>query len=159
MHITCERRTVKKDMDTLNEFGYEVMSTQKVHQKAYYVEDRNFSVPELRILIDAVEAASFITEKKTKEMVRKIASLGGSHRAEVLEGNTVCFNTRKHSNEAIYYTIDSIQEALRLKQKISFYYFDLNEKRERDREASKAKAELRKADEKARREHSAGDCK
>ena len=131
MHITCERRTVKKDMDTLNEFGYEVMSAQKVHQKAYYVEDRNFSVPELRILIDAVEAASFITEKKTKEMVRKIASLGGSHRAEVLEGNTVCFNTRKHSNEAIYYTIDSIQEALRLKQKISFYYFDLNENRER----------------------------
>ena len=131
MGIPCDRRTLAADVRLLNEQGYEIMTCVVGHQKAYYVEDRNFSVPELRILIDAVEAASFITEKKTKEMVRKIASLGGSHRAEVLEGNTVCFNTRKHSNEAIYYSIDSIQEALRLKRKLSFCYFDLNENRER----------------------------
>lgn len=129
--ITCERRTVKKDIDTLNAFGYEIMSTQKVHQKAYYVEDRNFSLPELRILIDAVEAASFITDQKTDLLIKKIASLAGNHRAEILQNNIKCFNMRKHKNEGIFYAIDAIDEALRLKQKVSFYYFDLNENHER----------------------------
>jgi len=71
------------------------------HDKCYYVEDRSFSIPELKILIDAVQAASFITDKKTSELVEKIAALGGSHRAEILKSNMVCFNTRKHSNERL----------------------------------------------------------
>ena len=131
MQISCDRRTVTKDIEALNEFGFEVMMKRRSHQNAYYVEDRAFSPPELRILIDAVEAASFITEKKTEELIGRIASLGGSHRAEILKGNMVTFNTRKHRNESIYYTIDSIQLALQRKKRISFYYFDLNERRER----------------------------
>ena len=64
MEISCDRRTLTKDIATLNEFGYEVMSAMVGHEKAYYVEDRSFSVPELKILIDAVQAASFVTEKR-----------------------------------------------------------------------------------------------
>ena len=91
MGISCERRTVAKDMAILNEQGYEVMARWVGKEKAYYVEDRSFSVPELKVLIDAVQAASFITGKKTEELVDKIASLGGSHRAEILKSNMVCF--------------------------------------------------------------------
>ena len=59
-----------------------------------YIEDRSFSVPELKILIDAVQAASFITDKKTAELIDKIAELGGTHKADILKSNMVCFNTR-----------------------------------------------------------------
>lgn len=83
----------------MNELGYEIMSVMNGHDKCYYVEDRSFSVPELKILIDAVQASSFITEKKSEELISKIAALAGSHRADVLKRNMVCFNTRKHSNE------------------------------------------------------------
>jgi len=127
MGISCERRTVAKDMAILNEQGYEVMVRWMGKEKAYYVEDRSFSVPELKVLIDAVQAASFITEKKTDELIDKIANLGGSHRAEILKSNMVCFNTRKHSNETIFYSVGYLEEALLQRKKVIFRYFDLDE--------------------------------
>ena len=131
MEITCDRRTLSQDIATLNDLGYEIMTTTLGHEKAYYVEDRNFSIPELRILIDAVHASSFITEKKSEELINKIASLAGSHRADVLKRNMVCFNTRKHSNERIFYNVNDLEDAILRQKKVLFRYFDLNEKCER----------------------------
>lgn len=131
MGIHCDRRIIKRDVDSLNEMGYEVMVTSVGHENAYYIADRSFSIPELKILIDAVHASSFITEKKSEELIEKIAALAGSHQAEVLKRNMVCFNTRKHSNEKILYTIDTLEEAILTQKKIIFLYFDLDENGER----------------------------
>lgn len=127
MGIVCDRRTLPRDIATLNDQGYEIMSVMVGHDKCYYVEDRSFSIPELKILIDAVQAASFITDKKTAELVEKIASLGGTHRAEILKSNMVCFNTRKHSNEHIYYNVDTLERAIQDNKKVIFYYYNLDE--------------------------------
>lgn len=127
MGIICDRRTLPRDIAILNEQGYEIMSVMVGHDKCYYVEDRSFSVPELKILIDAVQAASFITDRKTTELVEKIAVLGGTHRAEILKSNMVCFNTRKHSNEQIYYNVDTIERAIQNNKKVIFYYYNLDE--------------------------------
>lgn len=127
MGIPCDRRTVSQDVIILNELGYEVIITMVGHEKAYYVEDRSFSIPELKILIDAVHASSFITKRKSEELIEKIAALAGTHRAEVLKRNMVCFNTRKHSNEKILYTIDCLEEAILTQRKIIFLYYDLDE--------------------------------
>ena len=131
MGIPCDRRIVKQDVDNLNELGYEVMVTTVGHEKAYFVEDRSFSLPELKILIDAVHASSFITEKKSAELIEKLAALAGEHRAEVLKRNMVCFNTRKHSNEKILYTIDTLEAAILNQKKVIFLYFDLDENGQR----------------------------
>lgn len=131
MGISCERRTLTKDVRLLNKSGYEILSCMMGHNKAYFVADRSFSVPELKILIDAVQAASFITDKKSAELIDKLSALGGSYRAEILKSNMVCFNTRKHSNEAIFYNVGYLEEALLHKCKASFFYFDLNENGER----------------------------
>lgn len=131
MGIPCDRRTVSQDVATLNDLGYEVMSTMVGHEKGYYVEDRSFSVPELKILIDAVHASSFITEKKSQELIEKLAELAGSHRAEVLTRSMVAFNTRKHSNEHIFYNVDRLEDAILEQKKILFRYFDLDENGQR----------------------------
>jgi len=125
--ISCDRRTLAKDMKVLNEQGFEVMQHLIGHEKAYYIEDRSFSTPELKILMDAVQAASFITDKKSKELITKIAVLGGSHCAEILTGNLVQFNTRKHTNEYIYYSVECLETAIRCRKKASFLYFHMNE--------------------------------
>lgn len=127
MGIICDRRTLSKDIALLNEQGYEIMDTTVGHEKGYYVEDRNFSIPELKILMDAVQAASFITEKKTAELLEKIAALGGSHRAEILKSNIVNFKTTKHSNEHIFYNVDALEQAISEQKKILFRYFILDE--------------------------------
>ena len=127
MNVSCSPRSLIRDIKLLNEQGYEIMERLVGHEKAYFVCDRSFSVPELKILIDAVQAAGFVTEKKTGELVDKIAALGGSHRAAILKGNIVKFNTRKHTNETIYYTVGFIEDAIQRNKKIIFRYFDLDE--------------------------------
>lgn len=66
--VECDRRTLYEDIRTLNEYGYEVLSEKGQHSNLYCVVDRSFDVPELHILMDAVQAAGFITEKKTAEL-------------------------------------------------------------------------------------------
>lgn len=131
MGYITDPRTLSLDIAQLNEDGFEIMSAQKGHEKVYYVEDRNFSDPELIIMIDAIQAASFVTEKKTEELTSKIANLGGRHKAAIMKMNMVRFNNRKHSNESIYYSVGFLKEALQKKSKVSFKYYDLNEKGEK----------------------------
>ncbi len=131
MDIPCDRRVVSRDVALLNKMGFEVMATWVGKSKAYYIEDRSFSIPELRILIDAVKAACFITDKKTEDLADKIAGLAGSYKAEALKNNKVCFNNRKHSNENIYYNVDALEDAIQQKKKVVFRYFDLGIKHEK----------------------------
>lgn len=123
MGISCTRKTLYRDIETLNEYGYEVL-TKRGKSNEYWVEDRSFNVPELHIMLDAVQAASFIPKAKTKELVGKIAALAGSKRSEVLKQNIVEFNLTKNSNEAIYYSVNEIVNAIRKKKQIIFLYFD-----------------------------------
>ncbi len=131
MNITCDPRTLHRDMKLLNEWGYEVMSYLVNHEKGYYIADRSFSIPELKILIDAVQASSFITRKKSDELIDKIAALGGGNRAEILKENLVYFNTRKHSNERVLYVISALEEAISQYKKVIFKYYDLDENGEK----------------------------
>lgn len=131
MGISSNVRTLSLDIEAMQENGFEIMSYLRDKEKFYYVPEHELTVPEIKILIDAVQAASFITEKKTVELIEKVAALGGSHQAELLKENMVCFNTRKHTNEAILYTVDGIEDAIIRKKKIEFNYFHLNEKAER----------------------------
>ena len=101
--IGCSRETLYSDIKALNENGFEIFCNRSSSNE-YYIEDRGFDVPEIRILIDAVNAASFITPKKTVELVGKVAALGGSHRGEIMKSETRIYNTTKHSNEYIYYS-------------------------------------------------------
>lgn len=121
--IKCARRTLYRNIEELNECGYEVL-TKVGKPNAYYVVDRSFDIPEIHILMDAVQAASFITEKKTKQLVDKIARLSGNKMAEVLKQNVVDFETSKSANENIYYSVNEIATAINQKLKIKFEYFD-----------------------------------
>lgn len=81
--INIDRRTLYDDIKTLNDNGYEILCNRS-RQNEYYIVDRQFDVPELRILMDAVQAASFIPENKTVELQDKIANLAGSYRKDLL---------------------------------------------------------------------------
>ncbi len=128
--IEVDRKILYSDIELLNENGYEVLC-ERGRSNRYYVVDRSFDIPEVRILMDAVQAASFITEKKTKVLIDKIAELAGSRRAEVLKASITEFSTVKSENESIYYSIDTIVTAKEQNKQIGFYYFDYNTKKEK----------------------------
>lgn len=109
--IECERRVIYNDIKALCDGGYEVMTKRGVGNE-YYVAERRFSLPELRILMDAVRAAGFVTKKKTGELVDKIAGLAGGKRGDTLRRNVVRFDTVKSENENIYYSVNEITQAI-----------------------------------------------
>ena len=131
MGISSNVRTLSLDIKVLQDNGFEVMSFMKNGERFFYIPEQELSVPEIKILIDAVQAASFVTDRKTSDLVEKVAAIGGSHQAEIMKKNIVRFNTRKHSNESILYNVDHIEEAIIRRKKISFNYFHYSENAER----------------------------
>ena len=128
--IEVDRKILYDDIKVLNDWGYEIMC-RRSSSNEYYVEDRTFDMPEIQILMDAVQAAGFITEKKTKALVGKIAQLAGSGKAAVLKQNIVEFGTVKTANENVLYSVNEINAAINRGCKISFLYFDYDFRRER----------------------------
>lgn len=130
MGIDCDRRTLYDDIKTLNAYGFEVECTRGSSNE-YSVDVGSFDLTELRILMDAVQASDFITEKKTAVLIDKIAQLAGSHRAEILKQNIVAFNNAKSQNEHIYYAVNEITNAINEGKKIEFIYFNYDTNHER----------------------------
>ncbi|MBR1746859.1 MAG: WYL domain-containing protein [Clostridia bacterium] len=126
--MKCDRRTLYDDVKMLNAYGFEVLQ-ERSRSNRYYVVNRSFDEPELHILLDAVQAAGFITDKKTVDLTDRISRLAGSRQAEVLKKNIVKFNTAKSANESIYYSVDTILTAIQQKKKVSFLYFDYDNRR------------------------------
>ena len=131
IHISCERRTLYKDMDMLIESGANIVKTELGRENAYYMNEVSFSLAEVKTLIDAVQATNFIPVEKTADLVEKLLSYAGVRRSEIVRDNIIFYNNHKHSNQDIYENIEQIELAIKKKKQLSFYYFDLNEKRER----------------------------
>lgn len=120
--IKCDRKTLYSDIELLNENGFEVF-TEKGQRNKYYVVDRVFDDSQIKLMIDAVDAINSITIRKTEDLIGKIASLAGKHKAEEFK-NATKINALKYSNEKIYYNIDAINNAINANKKIKFKYFD-----------------------------------
>lgn len=125
-----DRKTIRDDVDTLNACGIEIIILEG-RPNRYYFTDSKFQLPELKLLVDAVEGSKFITAKKSRELVGKIISMASTGYADELNRHLYTIGRIKPENENIYYVIDAIFHAIQAEQKISFPYFrfDANRKR------------------------------
>lgn len=126
-----DRRTLPRDIALLCESGFGIGQVKLSRSIAFYYKDQSFELSELKMLIDAVEAASFIPVLKSEDLKRRIISQAGIRQMELLGRSTVCVNRSKHSNEEVFTSVRILTEAIERHRKVSFLYFDLNEKRER----------------------------
>lgn len=124
--IICERKSVYNDLSTLTACGMDIVKTGK----GFYLASREFELPELKLLVDAVQSSKFITEKKSRELIRKLEMLTSRYEAEKLTGQVAVRNRVKSMNESIYYNIDAIHEAIRMNRQIEFTYCEWNVEKE-----------------------------
>ena len=129
--IFVDRRTMYADIRALKDFGYDIHSKRTQHDSVYWVSKRSFDLPELKIIMDCIHSSKFVTQSKTKELIDKIADLGGSAKGYLLKRSAIHFNAVKHSNEAIYEIVDVLEHAIENRKKIAFNYFMLNQNGER----------------------------
>lgn len=103
----------------------------KSSQNKYFVGQRLFELPELKLLVDAVESSRFITEKKSTALIKKLGHLTSTAQAEQLNRRIYMGGTPKPENESIYYNVDTIHNAVQKKQQITFQYFEYTPKKEK----------------------------
>ena len=120
--IACERKSVYSDLDVLAEFGMDIIRGRR----GAYLASRTFEVPELKLLVDAVQSAKFITEAKSRELIGKLAHLTNRQEAAKFTDQVVVHDRVKMMNENIYYNIDAIHEAMRENRQITFIYYMWN---------------------------------
>ncbi len=119
--ISCERKSIYSDVQTLRDAGLDILRV-KAPRNGYSLMQRDFELPELRLLMDAVQAAAFITPKKTEDLLEKIGTLCSEHQAAALRRQIGDFQKSKYTNEEIYYNIDTIEQAIAQGKKIRFRY-------------------------------------
>ena len=121
--ISCDRKTIYSDIAALQEYGIDIISIPG-KKGGYYVASRNFELPELKLLINAVHSSKYLTEKKSKELIEKICKQCNEHDAGLIRRNVLISGRVKSMNETIYYNIDGIQDAIDQNVQITFRYFD-----------------------------------
>lgn len=119
--IKCERKSIYADIKTLNEIGFDIISTKSA-KRGFFMGTRRFELPEVRLLIDAVSSAGFITPKKTNDLVKKLETLVSKNQAMALTSQVYVDSGLKCDNEEIYYIIDFLHEAIINKKKVKFKY-------------------------------------
>lgn len=125
MGMSVNRKTVKDDVDTLIEAGYKI-HVIKTSQNRYYMEEREFQVPEVKMLMDAVVASQVISADKTTELIDKLSGLMSNPQAAGLTEQMFIDYRRKPANEDIYKNVDIIYTAIAKGKKIAFQYYDYN---------------------------------
>jgi len=139
-NISCDRKTVYSDIAALQDYGVDIVSIPGKNG-GYYIASRNFEIPELKLLIDAVQSSRYLTEKKSRELIEKLCAECSVHDARLMRRDIMVSGRVKSMNETIYYNVDAIQDAIGQNRQITFRYFDWGmdgkrKYRSRDYEAS-----------------------
>ena len=128
--ITADRKSIYADLRDLEVLGIEVEGEQDGKGYHYHVVSRPFELPELKLLVDAIQSSKFITEKKTNALIRKLEKQVSRYEAMKLQRQVFVSGRIKTMNESIYYTVDAIHNAISENRKICFQYFQWNVKKE-----------------------------
>lgn len=126
--VSAYRKTIQNDIEELQRFGADIRC-KKSSSNLYYIHNGVFSLPELKLLVDAVEASQFITQQKSAELIGKLSDMTNIYNAENLCRHIYLSRRMKSDNEEIYDVVDKLHIAINNRHQISFLYYEYdNEK-------------------------------
>ena len=128
--VTADRKSIYNDLRDLDVLGIEVEGEPVGGRYHYHVLNRPFELPELKLLVDAIQSSKFITERKTNALIKKLEQLVSQYEAVKLQRQVYVSGRIKTMNESIYYTVDAIHNAISENKKIRFQYYQWNVKKE-----------------------------
>lgn len=124
--VSAERKSIYNDIENLRLYGLDVIGAQEDRTYHYHIGNRQFELAELKLLVDSVQAAKFITAKKSNELIKKIEGLASKYEASQLHRQVFVAGRVKTMNESIYYNVDRIHTAIAENSRITFQYFQWN---------------------------------
>ena len=127
--IHAERKSVYGDIEALREFGFDIASGRG-GLSGYALTGRGFELPELKLLVDAVQSSKFITYKKSMELIEKLGTQCSEAQRRTLRRQLFIRDRVKTMNESIYYNVDELHAAIAENREIAFKYYEYNMKKE-----------------------------
>lgn len=129
--VNADRKTLYNDFAELNRMtGVEIVQTREGRNTYYSLGERLFELPELKLLVDSVQAAKFITDRKSNELIHKLENLASKYEARQLQRQVILTGRVKTPNRAVYYNVDKLHDAIGENRQIKFLYFQWNVKKE-----------------------------
>ena len=128
--IEVERKTMYTDFDELRRYGMDIRKEKIGNYSYYHLVNREFETAELKLIIDSIESAKFITERKSRDLIRKIEKLGSDYDAKDLNRQVLIAGRVKSMNESVYINVDAIHRAINRKKQIRFQYSRWNMKKQ-----------------------------
>ena len=122
--IEAERKSIYADIEALRLYGIDIIGEKKNKTYYYHVGGREFELAELKLLVDAVQSSKFITEKKSRKLIKKLEGFLSKYDAKKLQRQVFVSGRIKTMNESIYYNVDMIHEAIASNVKIKFKYYN-----------------------------------
>ena len=128
--ITAERKSIYADLEALSQLGVDVQ-LRKGKSPGWFLGERTFQLPELKLLVDAVQSSRFITRRKSDQLIAKLEGLASVYQAKSLQRQVYVAGRVKSMNESVYYTIDKLHTAISGARAVTFRYFEYNVRKEK----------------------------
>ena len=110
--ISAERKSIYSDFESLRLYGLDIISETRNRTVSYHIGSREFELAELKLLVDLVQSSKFITEKKSRKLIKKLEGLASKYEADELQRQVFVQGRIKTMNESIYYNVDKISQAI-----------------------------------------------
>ncbi len=120
--IQAERKTFYTDFEELRKYGLDIQGQKRGNYYYYHMGQRDFDLAELKLIIDSIQSAKFMTERKSRELIKKIEKLASEYQEKELHRQVLIAGRVKTRNESIYYNVDAIHHAINEKKQIQFQY-------------------------------------
>ncbi len=121
--ITAKAKDIEKSLEVVLNGNYGVTVTSEDGVERYSIQKTVLTHAEIKILLDAVNAAAFVSERKTNELAEKILKIVGAREAN-FQRKSITFKTAKHTNDGVFDAVELIDASIRQGKKCSFLYFD-----------------------------------
>ena len=121
--IIADRKTIASDIIALINSGIDIVCN-KSRQNQYFIGSRDLELPELKMLVDAVQAAKFITPKKSKALIKKLTAMASPYQSDELNRQLYIDGRIKTTNENVYYIVDLLYTAINEKKQVAFKYYE-----------------------------------
>ena len=118
-----DRKTLYSDFEELKQFGLDIMTEVIGGKNYYYIGERHFQLPELKLLVDSVQASKYVTEQKSRDLIKKIEGLTSKYEAQELHRQVLITGRPKSVNESIYINVDILNRAINQNSQVKFQYF------------------------------------
>lgn len=120
--VNADRKTLYADFDELQRYGLDIIQSGIGRGCVYYLGNREFELPELKMLVDSVQAARFIPEKKSRDLIDKLGNLVSKKQAESLKRQVVLTGRVKADIKEVYNTVDKLSQAINQNIQVRFRY-------------------------------------